>query len=518
MKSFLSSRQSVLIPLLIILSLGILLPLPPLSANPLHHDEALYAYWGRLIASGQDGMLNTVPVDKPPLFIYTVALFFKTLGVSKTAARIPSLIANVALIAFTYGLGKRLYGRSTGLLAALLLALSPFTILFAAAALTDPLMTAFVMAAVWAAVAKKPVWAGLSLGLAAATKQQGLFFFPLVLGAVLMKEEGGRRKAEGGRQKAEGGKKMFHPSAFILHPSSFILPPSAFLLAFAVMLLIPLIWDFERAYRPGFWLQSSLSYGPVTFGGAQFVDRLMGFVDLLKFAAGSQILNGVFLIGLPILLLLDLFFRAPSRSHAEHGNEKKGEKALSDWLLAGFTLAFILFHALFTFQIWDRYLLGIIPLLALLLARILHLPFAVRKFTNSQIRHSLLALIFALTAILMAKPAQQATRSGYPIGGDHGAYYGAAETAAYLRGHAGANVTLYHRWLGAHWRYYLFDFPYDFRYWKSAEDLAAQASTNAGGTQYIALPPWQSGAEAEWALADAGLSLSPVFRTYRPDG
>ena len=448
-------------------------------------------------------MLNTVPVDKPPLFIYTVALFFKALGVSKTVARMPSLIANVALIALTYGLGKRLYGRSTGLLAALLLSLSPFTILFAAAALTDPLMTAFVMAAAWAAATKKPILAGLGLGLAAATKQQGVFFFPLTL-LLLMKDEGRR-------QKAKESKKT---SSFILHPSSFIF---SFIFSFAVMLLIPLLWDFNRAYRPGFWLQSSLNYGPVTFGGPQFTERLLGFVDLLKGAAGSQILSLIFLFGLPILLLFDLLlFRAP---------------ALSDWLLAGFALAFILFHALFTFQIWDRYLLGIIPLLALLLARILHLPLVIRhwsfvighsplaiRHSPFAIRYSLLLLIFALSAILMAKPAQQAAQSGYPIGGDHGAYYGAAETAAYLRGHAGANVTLYHRWLGAHWRYYLFNFPYDFRYWESAEALAAQAKANAGSAQYIALPPWQSGTEAELALADVGLSLSPVFKTYKANG
>ncbi len=512
--AFLTPHQSVLFLLLIILSLGVLLPLHPFSVNPLHHDEALYAYWAKLIASGQDSMLNTVPVDKPPLFIYTVALFFKTLGVSKTAARMPSLIASVATVAFTYGLGNRLYGRSTGLLAALLVALSPFTILFAPTALTDPMMAAFVMAAAWAAAAKKPILAGLSLGLAAATKQQGVFFFPLAL-LLLMKDEGGRRKAEG---------KKITTSSFILHPSSFIL-------AFAVMLLIPLIWDFNRAYRPGFWLQSSLSYGPVTFGGAQFAERLMGFVDLLKVAAGSQILNLIFIIGLPILLLLDLLsFRAqshaPSRSHAERGNEK-GERlrALSDWLLAGFTLAFILFHALFTFQIWDRYLLGVIPLLALLLARILlvirHSSFVIRHLSPAT-HYSLLtihySLIFALTVILMAKPAQKAVQSGYPIGGDHGAYYGAAEVAAYLRGHVGADVTLYHHRLGAHWRYYLFNFPYDFRYWESAEDLAVQAGANANGAQYIAFPPWQSSTLAELALADVGLKLSPIFRTYQANG
>jgi hypothetical protein len=127
------------------------------------------------------------------------------------------------------------------------------------------------------------------------------------------------------------------------------------------------------------------------------------------------------------------------------------------------------------------------------------------------------ALVYILAAALMAKPARQAAQSGCPVGGDHGAYYGAAETAAWLRGHAGANVTLHQRWLGAHWRYYLFDFPYDLRYWELAEALATQAGKTAGA-QYIAFPPWQSGTEAELALADVGLSLLPVFRTYQSTG
>ena len=65
-----------------------LLPLP-LLIEPLHHDEALYAFWARLIATGIDPMLNSVPVDKPPLFIYVLAILFKKMGVSDIIARLP---------------------------------------------------------------------------------------------------------------------------------------------------------------------------------------------------------------------------------------------------------------------------------------------------------------------------------------------------------------------------------------------------------------------------------------------
>jgi len=125
---------------------------------------------------------------------------------------------------------------------------------------------------------------------------------------------------------------------------------------------------------------------------------------------------------------------------------------------------------------------------------------------------------FSLVTGLMAEPIRLAVHSAYPLGGDHGAYTGASEVAAYLRGHVGANVTLYHRWLGAHWRVYLFNFPYDFRFWQSATDLVQQAGANAGGVQYIAFPAWQSTTPAQLALSDVGLTLVPVFKTIRPDG
>ncbi|NIV70538.1 MAG: hypothetical protein GWN41_10545, partial [Phycisphaerae bacterium] len=73
--------------MLVIFGLGIVLPLSPLANSPLHPDEALYAYWAKLISSGIDPMLDSVPVDKPPLFIYLVALCFKWLGFADTVAR-----------------------------------------------------------------------------------------------------------------------------------------------------------------------------------------------------------------------------------------------------------------------------------------------------------------------------------------------------------------------------------------------------------------------------------------------
>ena len=173
------------------------LRLAPWGENRFLEDEALYATWGLQIATGTDPMLDREPVDKPPLHPYTLAQSYRLLGLPprlpgaaggyEPAARLPSLLASLAGIALVYALGRDLYGDArVGLLAALLLALSAFDILFASTAFTDPLMTALVLGAMLAAARGRLGAAGLLAALAAATKQQGLFFLPLVVGAGLL--------------------------------------------------------------------------------------------------------------------------------------------------------------------------------------------------------------------------------------------------------------------------------------------------------------------------------------------
>jgi hypothetical protein len=281
-----------------------------------------------------------------------------------------------------------------------------------------------------------------------------------------------------------------------------------------------LLWDSLRTQQPGFWLQSSLSYGPVDFGYTQFPDRLLAFGSLLALMTDSLWLNGLAVVG-GVGLLLGGWF---SRGAARWG-------WAADWLLLGFGAGFVAFHALFSFQIWDRYLLGLTPLMALLLARIiqraLHLGAMFIKSGPVLKRLNLpdsglwwgRQLVAVLLIIALLAPATGRTlRGGYALGGGGEAYAGAEAVTAYLRYHAGANVTLYHRWLGAHWRFYLFDFPYDVRYWEDETQLARFALANASGEQYLAFPPWQSLTPARLALQDVGLGLALRFQSHRSDG
>jgi hypothetical protein len=72
----------------------------------------------------------------PPFHMFVLKLFFYITTPSELTARLPSLIASVATIAFIYLIGTKLFTRRVGILASLLLTLSPQHILFSITART----------------------------------------------------------------------------------------------------------------------------------------------------------------------------------------------------------------------------------------------------------------------------------------------------------------------------------------------------------------------------------------------
>jgi hypothetical protein len=115
-------------------------------------------------------------------------------------------------------------------------------------------------------------------------------------------------------------------------------------------------------------------------------------------------------------------------------------------------------------------------------------------------------------------PALAAARSGYPIGGDHGAYDGIEAVAAYFRDRVPAGSILYHHWLGWHYSFYMFDFPLVLRWYPSPVELAQDARQVDNAQRYIVFPSDKSAAGVEDALAEEGLALRRVSWTYRRDG
>ena len=177
--------------------------IPWLTNYPLHRDEALYGYWAQLIASGRDPLLLSPWVDKPPLVLYLLAADIRAFGASELALRLPGLIASLLLVLVTFGFARRAYGVRVALIAAGLLTLSPFAILFAPTAFTDPWLALWLVAAAWAALARRPFLAGLLLGLAVASKQQGVLGVPLVF--ALLIAAGGQEEQE---EQRRGGSNL----------------------------------------------------------------------------------------------------------------------------------------------------------------------------------------------------------------------------------------------------------------------------------------------------------------------
>ena len=282
-----------------------------------------------------------------------------------------------------------------------------------------------------------------------------------------------------------------------------------FALGFLAVMAPVAWWDSLRwQLQPNYFEQSLISYGGLAVvDPAQLVERLGDWAEILHYMTASPFLNILLLIGLPCLLFYDLGWQ-------------RGEPAtFFDVVLSAFVILFLLGHWLLSFNVWDRYLLGLVPILLILLARVLWLASGVLARLLSPQRPLLRGfLAVALLAATLAGPAVVAARSGYPIGGDHGAYDGIEAVADYFQERVPAGSILYHHWLGWHYSFYMFDFPLISRWYPSPEALAQDASQVDDAQRYIVFPSGKLTAGVRDALADAGLRLRSVCSTYGRDG
>ncbi len=474
--------------LLALLLLALALRLPPMLDNRFHPDEALYGYWGLLIALGRDPVLANVPVYKPPLLPYLIMATQGLLSKSEFAVRLPGLMGGVLTVPLTAALAHALYrDRWAAVAAAACVALSPFAILFSATAFTDPPMVALGLGACLAAARSRPRWAGLLTGLSLATKQTGLAWLPLAV-LVLISN--------------------------LQSPISNLAKSLGQLaVAFAAVVGVIFFWDTIRVAQgaEGFW-----SLGVTGYGGLRFIwphelgTRLRGWADLARYLYVSPVVNGALLFGLPVLTWHALLHRP--RTH----------KAAIDLLLVSFLLVYFFLHWLWAFPIWDRYLLSLLPILAILLGRIVTLLISWLQHISLNLpatRHCSFFIVHCSLFIALIFPAwNAAAHSHYPVGGDHGAYDGIDHVAAFLNSQPEGTV-VYQHWLGWEYDYYLFDGPISLAYWPTPAWLAQDVCAfGAQDPRYITFPAWESSARVEQALAEVGFGLSPVLATARRDG
>ena len=498
---------------------GAALRLSLITEQRFHGDEAIYGYWAQLVASGQDPLLLSVPLDKPPLFIYLLAGIFKLFGPTEIAARLISEIASLSAVVLTYKLGQRLYSQPEALLAAAVMALSPFNILFAATTFTDPLMVALVLAAMNLATVGHWGWAGVATGLAVATKQQGVLFAPLVVAAGWIAAWATGRTStpsasaeplcRGLTVKALSNDSASQDSRPSIDSAcstrNRVLNIAQIGLGFLAVTQLLIGWDALRwRVRASFWEQSAVSHGPVHLvNWWELGGRLADWSKLLNYVLGSPVMNAALLLGIPLLLWRNLWAMKVSSDRTRR----------IDWLLAGFGAFFFLVHWLFSFSVWDRYLLGLVPLTSLLLARVMW-----QGLTWAGL--SRLCPTGLLIVLLLAMPAAGAVQGKVPIGGDQRTYLGLEEVVAFFRQEVPPNSVVWHHYLGWHYFHYLFGAPLDLRWYAAPETLATLASQARDVPNYVTFPAWEKESEVETqaALEAIGLGLMPERHVQREDG
>jgi 4-amino-4-deoxy-L-arabinose transferase-like glycosyltransferase len=463
--------------LVALILLAWLLRLPPALDNRFHADEALYGYWGLLIGRGQDPWLAGVPVYKPPLLPYLIAGAQALCGNSELTVRFPGLAAGLLAVPLVAALAGSLYrDQWTAVAAAVGVALSPFAILFSATAFTDPVMMTLGLAACVAAARDRPGWAGLLAGLACATKQTGLAWLPLV-GVIQLSK---------------------FPA---LNPGSLL----SIVGHWAWGIGWVLAWDAVRMAQgaESFWRSGVAGYGGLRLiWPHELWPRLRGWLGLARYFFSSPVLDAGLLVGLPILAWNGIMRRRCAR------------ESLADLSLVFFCLIYLLFHWLWAFPVWDRYLLPLVPVVAILLSRVLSLLVSRVRLAT---RNSVPAVCHLLLVMLLMFSAWNAARSRYPIGGDHWAYDGIDQVAAFLSGLPEGTV-VYQHWLGWHYAYHLFDALVYLAYWPTPAWLAQDVQAfGTGEARYITFPSWESSLRVERALAGVGYGLEPVLTTTRRD-
>lgn len=499
-----AERQQRIVGALFAIALagGAVLRVAHLGEHRFHVDEALFSSYGLLISSGLDPLLQSEPVDKPPLFFYVLALSFKVFGRSETAAAMPSLVASVGAIALVFYLCRSLYDGRTAVVAAVLMAISPFNVAYAYTAFIDPTMVAGALLAMVLAERCRFFPAGLCAGLLPALKAQGILFWPAIglMGLLGLARERAR-------------------------PTRWATGLGLALVGLALPLLAVAHWSSLRTEQRPF-LELAAEHNPLVVADpSTYTTRLVDWwLSSLQYLTGSPLANQVLLVGVPLLLVWDLVVLAIGR--------ESRRAAAADWLLAAFGAFFVGWHTYYETPAWDRYMLGMVPIGLILAARAILLPWralslaAPAPAASPQAAWSLVAIVALFLGFSSLKPLEASLQASYPLGwaglGGPTAYQGIEDVASYFKANVRPGALIFdYQSLSWHYKYYFFGLDYDlvwfddnlipdFQYRAVNDPKAAYA--------FIILPEWMDDVDTRSKLQGEKLRFHRVYEAYRQNG
>jgi 4-amino-4-deoxy-L-arabinose transferase-like glycosyltransferase len=409
-------RAPVILPAFIVL-IGLGLRLILLGSDVrFHPDEALFAAQARLISQQGDVLLRTTDLDKPPLTFYVTALSFRVWGPTEFAARLPNVLISGLGVAVLWALAWACYrDRTVAATAALMIALCPYDLAFAATTFTDVQATFWVLVASLCAACDRWRGAGITAALAFAAKSNALLFLPLILVVGMTNHLSSEWRWR------DVARRLW-----------------AFALPLLIGIALLLLWDAARSPR-SFWDLGYARNNPGRLIRSDEVGpRLQDWTHWLSMITGSAALTTL-LIGIIILWLVWRLWRGRSRWTA------------IDLQIAGFGLGFLAWHWLIAFNTYDRYLHTLIPLVLLLAARA-----GVGFWNLAGINRR--PLVVLLAGILMLPSALITLRGQAGIGGDQGRHQGIDTLANYLNNELSGQI-VYDHWLGWELAYYLGSSP-----------------------------------------------------------
>lgn len=301
-----------------------------------------------------------------------------------------------------------------------------------------------------------------------------------------------------------------------------------FLFGIALISVPVLLWDSLRwSVAPSPWDLSVRNYGQIHLVPiSDWVPRLQAWMDLLwYFTASNFVWMGA------VLLASGMFYRMIGRRLRTTLFKKTSPARAKKWLVCdhlsrpcrgrsipttasllpadvrfartdkflvlilGWSIGFLLLHTITSIQIWDRYLLPLVPIWALVAGWLLGVAWQ----TTSGLQRVVLVGVLVL---LIAPPALNTVRAEIPVGGDRGAYDGLDQSLRYLQNEIFSTVfagdteqmVLYHRELGWQHQFYLYDEirggSIELRWFPHATHLVDNVIKTPHKRTWLLIPDW----------------------------